>query len=83
MADTVIFLDPPILMREFRILKRFIKQQLRIEKCHYKSDFKMLKLMYKWTIEFEKDQKNFEVMLQQYQGKVLKLINNTDLSFIK
>lgn len=83
MADTIIFLDPPVLIREFRILKRFVKQQLRIEKCHYKSDFKMLKLMFKWTIEFEKDRKNFEIMLQQYQSKVLKLKNNTDLSFTK
>jgi len=83
MADTVIFLDTPILLRKFRILKRFVKQQLKIEKCHYKSDFKMLKQMFKWTTEFERDRKNFEKMLQQYQNKVLKLIKNTDLSFIK
>ncbi len=81
MADTVIFLDPPLWRRKFRIFKRFIKQQLGIEKCHYKSDFKMLKLMYKWTSEFEEDRWNFEIMLWQYQAKLFRLSNNTDLSF--
>jgi len=83
MADTVIFLDPPLMVKKLRVLKRFIKQQLGMEKCHYKSDFKMLKLMFKWTARFEKDRKNFETMLQQYQTKLLKLANNTDLNFAK
>lgn len=83
MADTIIFLDPPLWRRKFRIFKRFIKQQLGIEKCHYKSDLRMLKLMYKWTNDFEADRTNFEAMLQQYQVKLLRISNNTDFDFIK
>lgn len=82
MADMVIFLDPPLWKRKIRIFKRFIKQQLGIEECHYKSDFKMLKQMYKWTNEFEENRMSFETLLNQYQAKLLRLSNNTDLSFI-
>ncbi len=82
MADIIIFLDTHLWIRKFRILIRFVKQKLGIEKCHYKSDLKMLKLMYKWTNEFEADRTSFDTMLQQYHVKLLILSNNTDLSFI-
>lgn len=81
MADTVIFLDPPLWKRKIRILKRFIKQQFKIEKCHYKSDFAMLKRMYKWTDAFELERENFEAMLKQYQSKLIRLSRTSDLSF--
>lgn len=80
LADTIIFLDPPLWKRKLRIFKRYIKQQLRIEKCHYKSNLKMLKLMYKWTNDFEVNRNKFEAMLEQYEYKILKLSVNDDLS---
>lgn len=83
MADTIIFLDPPLGIRKLRIIKRFIKQQLGLEKCHYKSDIGMLKLMFKWTREFESDRRNFEGLLQPYNNKVLRLQDNKDLSFLR
>ncbi|EMS71897.1 hypothetical protein [Ruminiclostridium cellobioparum] len=82
MADTIIFLDPPLWKRKFRILKRFVKQQLGIEKCHYKSNMKMLKLMYRWTGEFEAGRQKFEGMLRQYKSKVVRVSGNSDLSLI-
>lgn len=82
-ADTVIFLDPPLWKRRIRIFTRFIKQQLGFEKCHYKSDLKMLGLMYKWTRDFEKNRMSFETMINQYQAKLLILSNNTDIGFYK
>lgn len=81
MADTIIFLDPPLWKRRVRILKRFVKQQLGIEKCHYKSNMKMFKLMYKWTGEFEAERQSFEGMLRQYKSKVVRLSDNSDFSF--
>ena len=70
MADKIIFFDTSLWKRKYRILLRYIKQQLRVEKCHYKSDFKMLKSMYKWTKEFEDNRENFEKMLKQYENKL-------------
>lgn len=71
MADKIIFLDPPIWIRKYRIFIRFIKQQFNIEKCNYKSDIKMLKLMYKWTNDFEDNRSQFEKMLNKYSEKLV------------
>ncbi|WP_238881491.1 hypothetical protein [Clostridium sp. YIM B02551] len=75
MADSIIFLDPPLWIRKYRILLRFIKQQLKIEKCHYKSDLNMLRKMYMWTRDFEDKRYEFENMLNNYKDKLV-IINN-------
>ncbi|WP_440118986.1 shikimate kinase [Paenibacillus sp. QZ-Y1] len=38
MADTIIFLDPPLWKRRFRIVTRYLKQQAGLEKALYTSD---------------------------------------------
>jgi len=75
MSDKIIFLDTPLWKRRYRILLRYIKQQLLIEKCHYKSNLKMLKKMYKWTREFENNRAKFEKMLHQYSNKLITVKN--------
>ncbi|NGQ96600.1 hypothetical protein G3578_15665 [Brevibacillus sp. SYP-B805] len=82
MADTIIFLDTPLWKRIIRILTRFLKQNLGIEKCNYKPDIKMLKSMYKWTRDFEKNREDFESRLQLYKDKVIRLSDNNDLNFL-
>lgn len=71
MADRIIFLDPPLGLRKIRILTRFIKQKLHLECCHYKSDLKMLKLMYEWTRDFEENRNEFGEMLRIYDYKLV------------
>ena len=70
-ADQIIFVDPSLFIRKYRIVKRFIKQNLKIEKSHYKSDIEMLRAMFKWTSEFEKNRDNFEAMLNCYEDKLV------------
>jgi adenylate kinase family enzyme len=82
MADTIIFLDTPQRKRRIRILIRFLKQNLGIEKCNYKPDFEMLKSMYKWTRDFEKNREDYEALLQLYKYKVIRLSDNKDLNFV-
>jgi len=65
-ADYIIFLDPPLRIRKFRIFKRFIRQKVGLEKCHYKSNIKMLKCMYRWTKDFEKRRDVLEEDLSEY-----------------
>lgn len=72
MSDEIIFLDPPLWLRKYRIITRFIKQKLHIEPCHYKSNFHMLKMMFKWTKDFETNREQFEKMLAQYKPKLLR-----------
>lgn len=71
LADYVVFLDTPLWKRLIRIFSRFVKQQLKIEPCLYKSDLRMLRMMYKWTFEFEQNRLEFLAMLSQYQDKLL------------
>ncbi|WP_054957913.1 hypothetical protein [Paenibacillus dakarensis] len=79
MADTIIFLDTPLWKRKLRIIIRFIKQKLGIEKSHYKPDINMLKMMYKWTRDFERNRVSFEERLQLYNYKLIRLTDNRNL----
>lgn len=76
MADTIIFLDTPLWKRKIRIFIRFLKQNLRIEKCNYTPDLKMLKMMYQWTKDFENDRSKLEAKLQLLKSKVIRLYNH-------
>lgn len=78
-ADKIVFLDTPLLLRKFRIVLRFIKQQLGLEKCHYKSDFKMFKLMFKWTKDFEAKRQEHEARLMEYPEKLIWISNPKEL----
>ncbi|MBM7565008.1 hypothetical protein [Paenibacillus sacheonensis] len=73
MADTIIFLDPPLRTRRIRILTRYLKQKLGIEKCHYKPDLKMLRMMYRWTSDFERNREGFEGKLERYKEKLIRV----------
>lgn len=82
MADTIIFLDTPLWKRKTRIFLRFIKQNLGIEKSHYTSDVQMLRMMYKWTRDFERNRVEFEKSLQPYHHKLIILTDNKKLELI-
>lgn len=75
MADRIIFLDPPLWKRKVRIVLRFIKQKLGIEKCHYKPTLAMLREMFKWTDDFEKNRDELEAKLLLYGEKVMIIKN--------
>lgn len=79
MADTIVFLDPPLWKRKLRIFTRFMKQKVGIEKCHYRPNLHMLKMMYKWTNEFEENRSAFEVELKKYELKVIRLTSHNDI----
>lgn len=70
-ADKIIFLDTPLAIRKYRIVLRFIKQKLGIEKCNYKPDRKMLKAMFKWTREFEQNRHIHEERFKRYSDKLI------------
>jgi len=75
LADKIIFLDTPIYICKYRILSRFIKQKLKIEKCNYTPDFRMLKLMYKWMNNFKNNRNKLEDSLKPYKEKI-KFVKN-------
>lgn len=76
LADKIIYLDIPLYKRKLRILKRYIKQKIGLEKCSYNSNIEMLKMMYKWTDDFEKNKLKFERKLSKYKNKIVRSNSN-------
>ena len=79
-CDKIIYLDTSFEERRKNIVIRFIKQQLGLDKCNYKSDFKMLSLMLQWNKDFEKTRRIFEKRLKFYQNKVVRVKNVQDFT---
>ncbi|MFC7679946.1 hypothetical protein [Paenibacillus sp. GCM10028914] len=83
MADTIIFLDPPLWKRKIRIVTRYFKQQSGLEQAHYKSDLKMLRMMFQWTNDFEKNRDEFEARIQLYEDKVIRISDNNSMKWLE
>lgn len=69
-SDKIIFLDVPYNVRKRRILTRFIKQKIKSEKCSYKPTLQMLKRMFNWNRQFEKNKVRFCNTLDNYRTKL-------------
>lgn len=78
-AEYIIWLDPPMILRKIRILTRFIKQKLYIEKCNYQVNYVMLKSMYKWTKNFEQKREELENLLNNYENKLIIIKNSKQI----
>lgn len=69
-ADRVIYLDVLKRRRDRRIFVRFVKQKLKLEVVNYKPTFGMLKMMYRWSRDYELQRVEFERLLENYEGKL-------------
>lgn len=81
MAEKIIYLNIPKKIRNKRILTRYIKQKIGIEKSNYKPNIEMLKMMFKWSNEFEKNRDEFENKLNKYVDK-LEVIGNEKTKYV-
>lgn len=79
-CDKIIFMDISLKIRKRRIITRFIKQRLGLEKCNYKPTFEMLRLMFKWTKDFEDTKDEFLERLLVYNDKVIRITNVLDIN---
>ncbi|WP_390353655.1 AAA family ATPase [Virgibacillus halophilus] len=76
-AELIIFLDTDYSIRIYRIIKRFLKQKLRLEKSNYKPSVKIFFKMFKWNRYFERVVKvNFFSKYGKYENKI-EVIRNT------
>ena len=78
-ADSIILLEPSVAVRRRRIVIRWIKQMLGIEKCGYKPGFWMLRAMFKWTRDYETDVDSLKQSLVPYETKISLLRNVGDI----
>lgn len=83
-ADYILLLDTRPGIRKFRILTRWIKQRLGLEKCIYRPDIRMLKCMFGWSKDYDTGKDSLKERLRPYQHKV-EIIHNSQegLAFCK
>lgn len=76
-VDKIIYLDLPKNLLKYRIIKRYVKQKLRLEKSTYRPSLQMLKQMFIW-------QKNGRSELINSQKNKIVLHNKREIrQFIK
>lgn len=78
-ADKIILLDTNKYIRNYRIVKRFMKQKLGIEKCSYTPNFKMLSLMLQWSKNYDSGKDKLKSKISIYEEKVIVLRNTNDI----
>ncbi|MDD3223623.1 MAG: hypothetical protein PHX70_02770 [Clostridium sp.] len=79
LLDKIIFLDTSLYKRKFRIITRFIKQKIGVEKSNYIQTFEMLKCMFKWTNDFDKNRQTYESRLLNYKDKLIWIKSKKEL----
>lgn len=80
-ADSVILLEPPVYVRKWRILLRWIKQKFKIEKCGYTPNFKMLQAMFRWTYNYETGADGVKERLIPYKSKISLIRTDRDIAY--
>ncbi len=80
-ADLIIFLDTRYSLRTYRIIKRFFKQKLRLEKSNYRPTLAIFFKMFKWNRHFEEVGKvNFFSKYGMLHDKTAVITNNKGIT---
>jgi adenylate kinase family enzyme len=78
-ADKIVWLDLPLIVRQKRILIRWLKQNLGIEKSLYIPRLAVLKAMFRWTKNYETGADGTKVRIASFKNKTIILRNNKDV----
>ena len=78
-ADTVLLLEIPRIVREKRILLRWVKQNLGLEKCIYRPRFAMLQAMFRWARNYDTGEDGTKALVSQFASKTIVLRNGKDI----
>lgn len=78
-ADTVILLEIPLYIRKKRIIFRWIKQNLGIEKCIYRPRLDVLKSMFKWAKNYDTGADGTKARVMPFYKKTVVLHNNKEI----
>jgi len=83
-TDSIVLLYPHKYIRFKRILYRYIKQKLKLEKCSYQPTIKIVKRMIKGSAMFECGNDGLKSRLSKLDNKVITLNSNREVNdFIK
>lgn len=80
LADRIVFLDVPPKVRTWRIIKRFIKQSIGLERANYRQTLQIFYKMFGWNRYFEEKMKpEFLQKLALYPAKTTMIKNESEL----
>ena len=78
-ADRVVLLEPPPLVRDFRILRRWLRQRAGWEACRYRPDFAMLRQMFCWRRDYDSGRDDLKERLAPFADKLTVLRTGQDV----
>ena len=78
-ADQVVLLQPPAAVRDFRILRRWIRQRLGKEVCGYRPSVKMLKRMFQWRRDYDSGRDDIRKRLEPFEEKLIILRSDKEV----
>lgn len=78
-ADSILLLEPAARVRKFRILRRWLRQNLQLEHCGYIPDYQMLKCMFRWSDNYDNGTDEVKRRLLPYRSKLSIVKTNRDL----
>ena len=79
-ADKIILLYPPKYIRNVRIIKRYIKQKLGLEKAEYRPKIEIIKRMINGSNNFEDENSKVRVQLLKHKEKTVVLKTKRDIN---
>lgn len=77
-ADRIVVLDYPLPVRKYRILRRWVRQNLGLERCIYRPHLKMLRAMFRWVNSYETDCDGTKSRIKRFSSKVIRLTNKKE-----
>ncbi|QFF97529.1 DNA topology modulation protein FlaR [Psychrobacillus glaciei] len=79
-ADQIIFLDIPVKSRSWRIVARYIRQLIKVEKANYKPTLTIFFRMFKWNRYFEEQMKpSFQMKFNKFNHKVHHFVTDKEV----
>lgn len=83
-ADVILFLDPSMNLRRYRIIRRFILQKIGLEKAHYKPTWEIFRKMFQWNHSFEYESKpQILKELKAFPDKVMIITRDFDIQQLR
>ena len=79
-ADTILLLEIPPIIRNCRIIKRWVRQRLGLEKCIYNPNFNMLRCMLRWSKDYDLGKDKLKERISPYQKKVVVMKSNNEIN---
>lgn len=78
-AESILLLEPPVAVRLWRIVTRWVRQNIGLERCGYIPDWEMLRLMFQWTRKYETDGYGLRARLNAYADKITRVCGEREV----